>query len=68
MGYDTQIQGEGKGSIKLEHGVFKDLLCVPSMETNLLSVYSMEKHSLMVVLQMIRIIPDILGDSKRAKP
>ena len=30
MGYDTQIQAEGKGSIKLEHGVFKNVLYVPS--------------------------------------
>ena len=39
MGGDTQIQDEGKGSIKLEHGVFKTVLYVPSLETNLLSVY-----------------------------
>ena len=27
MGDDTQIQVEGKGSIKLKHGMFKDVLC-----------------------------------------
>ena len=31
MGDDTQIQAEGKGSIKLEHGVFKSVLYVPSL-------------------------------------
>ena len=41
MGYDTQIQAEGKGSIKLEHGVFKNVLYVPSLATNLLSIYQM---------------------------
>ena len=35
MGDDTQIQAEGKGSIKLEHGVFKN---VPSLAANPLSV------------------------------
>ena len=39
MGDDTQIQAEGKGSIKLKHGMFKDVLYVPSLAINLLSVY-----------------------------
>ena len=39
MGDDTQIQAEGKGSIKLKHGVFRNVLYVPSLATNLLSVY-----------------------------
>ena len=39
MGDDTQLEGEGKGSIKLEHGVFKNVLYVPSVEENLLFVY-----------------------------
>ena len=41
MGDDTQIQDEGKGSIKLENGTFKNVLYVPSLKTNLLSVYQM---------------------------
>ena len=40
-GDDTQIQAEGKGSIKLEHGVFKNVLYVPSLAANLLSIYQM---------------------------
>ena len=35
MGNDTKIQVEGNGSIKLEHGVFKNVLYVPSLTTNL---------------------------------
>ena len=41
MGDDTQIRAEGKGSIKLKHGVFKDVLYVPFLATNLLSLYQM---------------------------
>ena len=44
MGDDSQIWFEGKGSIKLKHGVFKDVLYVPSLVVNLLSVYQM-KHT-----------------------
>ena len=39
MGYDTQIQVEGKGLIKLEHRVFKNVIYVPSLVENLLYVY-----------------------------
>ena len=31
MGNNSQIRTKGKGSIKLEHGKFKDVLCVPSL-------------------------------------
>ena len=41
MGYDNKIPAEGKGTIKLEDGVFKNVLYVPSLATNLLSVYQM---------------------------
>ena len=41
MGDDTQIRAEGKGSIKLKHGVFRNVLYVPSLATNLLFVYQM---------------------------
>ena len=35
MGNNSQIQAKGKGSIKIEHGKFKDVLYVPSLATNL---------------------------------
>ena len=41
MGYYTQIQAKGKGSIKLEHKVFKNVLYVPSLAEILLYVYQM---------------------------
>ena len=41
MGNNSKFQTKGKGSIKLEHGKFKDVLYVPSLATNLLSVYQM---------------------------
>ena len=41
MGDDSQIISKGKGTIKLEHGSFFDVLYVPSLASNLLSVYQM---------------------------
>ena len=36
---ETQIQVEGKGSIKLEHVFFNNVLYVPFLAANLLYVY-----------------------------
>ena len=41
MGNNSRVQTKGKGSIKLEHGIFKDVLFVPSLASNLLTVYQM---------------------------
>ena len=41
MGNDSKIQAKGKDSIKLELGKFKDVFYVPSLATNLFSVYQM---------------------------
>ena len=41
MGDDTQIQAKGKGYIKLEHGVLRNVLYIPSLIANLLYVYHM---------------------------
>lgn len=41
MGDDSQIISKGKGIVKLEHGSFYDVLYVPSLASNLLSVYQM---------------------------
>ena len=41
MGNNGQIQTKRKGSIKLEHGKFKDVIYVPSLDANLLSIYQM---------------------------
>ena len=41
MGNTSRIRTKGKGSIKLEHGRFKYVLYVPSLASNLLSVYQM---------------------------
>ena len=41
MGDDSHIISKGKGTVKLEHGSFFDVLYVPSLASNLLSVYQM---------------------------
>ena len=41
MGDDSKILAKGKGSIKFEHGKFNDVLYVPSLASNLLSLYQM---------------------------
>ena len=35
MGNSSKVHAKGKGSIKLEHGKFKDVLYVPSLAANL---------------------------------
>ena len=41
MGDDSEIQTKGIGRIYLEHGYFSDVLCVPDLEANFLSIYQM---------------------------
>ena len=41
MGEDSTIISEGQGTIDLEHGYFSNVLNVPYLESNLLSVYQM---------------------------
>ena len=41
MGDKSQILYVGKGSIKFEHGVFKNVLYVPSMAANMFFIYHM---------------------------
>ena len=41
MGYDTQIRVEGRGTIKIECGVFNNVLYVPSLADNVLFLYPM---------------------------
>ena len=41
MGNNIKFKIKGKGSVKLEHGRFKDVVFVPSLASNMLSVYQM---------------------------
>ena len=41
MGDDSTIISEGQGTVDLEHGYFSNVLYVPSLASNLLSVYQM---------------------------
>ena len=65
MGDDTQIQAKGKGTIKLGHRVFKNVLYVPSLASNLLYVYHMIIHDhqreLYLILTQLRSQISLLG-------
>ena len=39
MGNNTYMKVSGKGYIGIGEGTFNDVLCVPSLTTNLLSIY-----------------------------
>jgi hypothetical protein len=39
VGDDRSLSVEGSGTIQVENGHFNDVLCVPSLSCNLLSVY-----------------------------
>ena len=41
MGDDSEIQSKGIGRIDIEYGYFNNVLFVPELEANLLSVYKM---------------------------
>ena len=41
MGDESQIPTIGKGSVKIQHGEFKNVLYVPSLVSNLVYVYQM---------------------------
>ena len=45
MGDESQIPVVGRGSIKIQHGEFKNVLYVPSLVVNLLYVYHMTHTS-----------------------
>ena len=42
---DSQISSKGKGIVQLEHGSLKNVLYVPSLASNLLSVYQITNTS-----------------------
>ena len=41
LGDDSLTESKGKGRIELDHGNFKNVLYVPGLASNLLSVYQM---------------------------
>ena len=45
MGDDSQIPAVGRGSIKIQHGEFKNVFYMPSLAENLLFVYQMTHTS-----------------------
>ena len=55
MGDDSQIILKGKGTVKLEHGKFYDVLYVPSLDSNLLSTIYPMTHTR--VTKRVTLIP-----------
>ena len=45
MGDDIQISLKGKGTIHLKHGSFQNVMYVPYLDSNLLSMYQMTHTS-----------------------
>ena len=45
VGDDRSLSVEGSGTIQVENGHFNDVLCVPSLSCNLLSVYQITHSS-----------------------
>ena len=45
MGDDSYVPVSGRGSIKIQHGEFRNVLFVPSLVEKLLSVYQMTHTS-----------------------
>ena len=41
MGDDSTIISKGQGTVNIEHGIFMNVLYVPSLASNLMSVYQM---------------------------
>ena len=44
IGDDTKAEVEGKGEVEMDNGEFKDVLYVPNLTSNLLSVYQMTHY------------------------
>ena len=63
MGDESTIISEGQGTIDLEHGYFSNVLYVPSLASNLLSVYQMTH---MGVPKRVSFSPDDLEITKLA--
>ena len=39
VGDDTKVEVEGNGEVEMENGAFKDILYIPNLTSNLLSIY-----------------------------
>ena len=44
IGDETKVEVEGKGEFEMDNGVFKDVLYVPNLTSNLLVVYQMTHY------------------------
>lgn len=44
IGDDTQVEVEGKGSVDMHDGRFENIIYVPNLSTNLLSIYQITHY------------------------
>ena len=63
MGDDSTIISEGQGTVDIEHGYFSNVLYVPYLASNLLSVYQMTHTG---VPKRVSFIPDDVEITKLA--
>ena len=59
VGDDTKMEVEGKGHVEMETGEFKDVLYVPNLSSNLLSVYQIthlgDGHKVEFLLDLVMV-------------
>ena len=59
MGDDTKMKFEGKGNVEMENREFKDVLYVPNLSYNLLSIYQIihlgDGHKVEFLLDSVKV-------------
>ena len=57
VGNDTQVEVQGKGNVELDNGIFKEVIHVPNLSTNLFSIYQITHYG---CGNKVQFLPDIV--------